>query len=144
MKSRILLICLVLPLYILGQSDSIFDYQNYLNQVYTQHPIAKRIRILQEKAQMELQNARGNFDPTLQSSWTSKQFDGKRYYDILNAHLKIPTWIGLDVSGGYNYNNGYYLNPENNLPLEGQAYLSLGLPLLKGLLTDERLSLIHI
>ena len=138
MKFRILLICLVLPLYILGQSDSTFDYQNYLNQVYTQHPIAKRIRILQEKAQMELQNARGNFDPTLQSSWTSKQFDGKRYYDILNAHLKIPTWIGLDVAGGYNYNNGYYLNPENNLPSEGQAYLSLGLPLLKGLLTDER------
>ncbi len=52
--------------------------------------------------------------------------------------MKVPTWIGVEVEAGYNYTNGYYLNPENTLPKVGQAYLGIKVPLLKGLWTDER------
>lgn len=123
----------------IAQTDSLLlTYEQFLQQVYTQHPIAKQINLMREKAEQTLQGARGGFDPSLNTNWDYKHFGDKAYYNILNAHIKAPTWIGLEVETGFNYANGYYLNPENKLPSAGQAYIGLKMPLLKGLWTDDR------
>lgn len=116
----------------------VFTYEQFLKQVYTEHPVAKQIGLLQDKAAQQLQYAKGGFDPKLGTNWDGKHFKDKTYYNIFNAHLKVPTWIGVEVEAGYNYTNGYYLNPENTLPQAGQAYLGVNIPLLKGMWTNER------
>lgn len=116
----------------------VLTYEQFLKLVYTQHPVAKQIALLQDKADQQLQYAKGNFDPVLGTTWDSKHFKDKTYFNILNAQLKVPTWIGVEVEAGYNYTNGYYLNPENTLPQAGQAYLGVNIPLLKGMWTNER------
>lgn len=119
-------------------TDSVLTYEQFLLQVYEYHPVAKRVNLKRAAARYYLTKAQGAFDPKLNAQWDSKQFKDKRYYDILNAHLDVPIWNGIGVEAGYNYTGGYYVNPENNLPQDGQAYLGLKVSLLKGLWTDER------
>jgi len=122
-----------------AQSDSLLvTYESFIQQVYTTHPIALQIQLKRQEAATYLQKAKGGFDPKLGSKWDFKQFDEKNYFNILNAHLKVPIWAGIEAEGGYNYTTGYYLNPENKLPSNGQAYLGIKVPLLKGLWTNER------
>jgi outer membrane protein TolC len=119
-------------------TDSILTYEQFLLQVYEYHPVAKQVNLKRAAARYYLTKAQGGFDPKLNAQWDSKQFKDKRYYDILNAHLDVPIWNGIGVEGGYNYTRGEYLNPENNLPQNGQAYLGIKVSLLKGLWTDDR------
>lgn len=119
-------------------TDSTITYEQYLAQVYEYHPIAKQINLQRNAARLKLVKAQAAFDPNLNAQWDSKQFKDKRYYDVLNAHLDVPIWNGIAAEVGYNYNVGYYLNPENNVPQDGQAYLGIKVSLLKGLWTDDR------
>jgi len=122
-----------------AQSDSLLlTYEDFLTQVYNQHPVAMQVQLLRNKANTYLQKSRGGFDPKLGANWDYKQFKQKNYFNILQAQLKVPIWSGVSVEAGYNYTAGQYLNPENNLPAEGQAFLGLKVSLLKGLWTDER------
>lgn len=124
-----------------AQTDSVvvFPFESFLQEVEQKHPIAKQIRLAKERADFLLMEARGDqLDPKLQADWKFKQFDGDNYYNIYDAYLKIPTAWGIDFKAGYNGAEGYYLNPENNLPDAGQAYLGVSIPLLQGLWNNER------
>lgn len=120
-----------------AQQDT-FTYDTYLQIVSQQHPIAQQIRLLQSKAEQELQRAKGNFDPQLATQWDGKQFNGSRYYSLFNSSVKVPTWWGVEVEGGYLHNYGTYLSPSDKTPYDGHAYLGINVPLLNGLLTNER------
>lgn len=127
-----------------GQTDSLLlTYEQFLQQVYQHHPIAQQIHLRREQAAEYLNKARGGFDPKLGGKWDYKNFDDKNYYNILNTYLKIPIWSDIAVETGYNYTNGKYLNPENNLPVAGQMYLGVKVPLLKGLWTSERRTMVQ-
>ncbi|BDS15111.1 TolC family protein [Aureispira anguillae] len=122
-----------------GQIDApILTYEQFLQQVYEHHPISKQINIQRDQAKQYLKKARGGFDPKLGTKWDYKNFGKKNYYNILNTYLKVPVWSDISIEAGYNYTQGYYLNPENTLPQDGQAFLGLKIPLLKGLWTSER------
>lgn len=124
---------------LLGQTDSLLlTYEQFLQQIYQSHPIAKQINIQREVAAQYLKKAKGGFDPKVGANWDFKNFDKKNYYNLLNAYLKVPIWSDIAIEAGYNYANGYYLNPENKLPEVGQAYLGVKIPLLNGLWTSER------
>ncbi len=124
---------------VVAQNDSLLiTYEQFIQQVVSNHPIAKQIRVQLAAADLNKMAAQGNFDPKLGANWDFKQFDNKNYFNILQSHLKIPVYAGIEAEVGYNYARGYYLNPENKLPSAGQAYLGIKLPLLKGLWTNER------
>jgi outer membrane protein TolC len=122
-----------------AQTDSVvLTFEQYLGRVYTNHPLARRVNLLRQEADAYLQKARGGFDPKLATNWDYKEFKEQTYYNIFNAYLKVPIWSDIEVEGGYNHANGYYLNPERTLPDAGQAYLGVKIPLLQGLWTSER------
>jgi outer membrane protein TolC len=111
--------------------------EQFIEQVRSFHPIAKQANIKVEKANAALLSAKGGFDPTLEVDASRKTFDGKNYYFYTNPELKLPTRIGgMDIKAGVEDNGGLFLN--NQITRGQSSYLGLELPLVKGLLLDQR------
>lgn len=119
-------------------SQKTWSQDAFLQQVRNNHPFAKQATLLDAEAEATLLAARGGFDPKVYGDWERKSFDGKNYFNIAEGGVKLPTWYGIEGKLGYNYSSGINLNPENKLPADGQAVLGLSLPLLQGLVMDER------
>jgi len=111
--------------------------EKFIEQVRSFHPIAKQANIKVEKANAALLSARGGFDPTIELDASRKTFDGKNYYFNTNPEFKLPTRIGgMDIKAGLEDNGGLFLN--NQITRGQSSYLGLEMPLLKGLLIDQR------
>ncbi|MDP3394473.1 TolC family protein [Sediminibacterium sp.] len=111
--------------------------EKFIEQVRSFHPIAKQANIKVEKANAALLSARGQFDPTIEMDASRKTFDGKNYYFYTNPEFKVPTKLGgLDIKAGLEDNGGLFLN--NQITRGQSSYLGLEMPLLKGLLIDQR------
>ena len=110
---------------------SVFEY------VYAFHPVIKQAKLLPQQARFEIREARGFFDPKFAADFAEKKYDGKFYYNNLNAALKVPAWIG-EFKGGLERNRGVFVNGENSTPDAGLIYAGYSLPLGAGLFIDER------
>ncbi len=119
-------------------SSTILSFDDYMQQVLSQHPVAKQAALWQERANAEMLFAKGQFDPQLGIDWQGKQFDTKNYYDLFEAGFRIPTRFGPAIIGGYEANGGEYLNPENTDPERGLWTLGVEANLLQGLLIDAQ------
>ncbi len=119
-------------------SLQVFTEAAYLDWVKEYHPIIQRANLLQRAAEAYQLKARGGFEPKVEGSIQQKSFDGKTYFTIGQTGLKIPTWLGAEVKAGYHWTNGVFLNPENNLPTNGQAFVGVNWSLGRGLRIDER------
>lgn len=115
-----------------------FSYSSYLQSILQNHPVAQQAGLLSEKAEAEMQAARGGFDPTISSGWNEKNFHDNLYYRQYQAELRVPTPLGIDVVSGYENSEGYYLNPQNQTDEYGLWHLGMELNLLQGLWTNER------
>lgn len=113
----------------------IFLFMHYVKQ---NHPVVKQANLMKDFAEAGSLIAKGNFDPKLYYDLNNKYYDSKNYYELQKGGFKIPTWFGIEISGGYERNNGTFLNPENTVPLSGIIYSQISLPVLQGLLIDER------
>ncbi len=111
---------------------------SYLELVRQNHPTARQAFLLTDRAHASLLQARGGFDPKLYGDWERKSFDGKNYFNIGEGGVKVPTWFGIEGKLAYNYTNGFFLNPENKLPSDGQTIVGFTVPLLQGLVIDDR------
>lgn len=114
---------------------------NFYSLVLGNHPVAKQADLLSEFAKQEMRLARGNFDPKIEAQYLAKNFNDVDYYEILNASIKFPSVIPIDPSIGVEQNSGSYLNPERYISSQydfRQFYAGLSLPLLQGLITDDR------
>ena len=110
--------------------------EEYLNLVRMYHPVAKQADVMVQEAAARVLASRGMFDPFVQISSYEKTFDGTEYYNYNNAELALPTWFGITGFIGLENNEGARLDSETTL---GQSsYAGLKLPVLKGLLMDER------
>ncbi len=141
MKSRIsLLLAMLLPgLQVFGQADTVlFPVKVVLDMVAANHPALRQAALLSKSAELNLRQARGSFDPKMFLDNSNKQFQGKNYYDVLHVGLKVPTWFGLEGQFGYEQAQGTNLDPGQLLPPSGLSYAGLSMPLLRGLLTDQR------
>jgi outer membrane protein TolC len=136
----IFLIVLSINLMAHGQNGGVLTLSlpNYLELVKQYHPLARQANLLVTNAEANTLMARGNFDPKLFYDFKNKFFDDKNYYSLSNGGLEIPTWFGISVKTGVENNNGQYLNPENKVPQQGLMYAQVSLPLLQGLIIDER------
>ncbi len=122
-----------------GQDSlSVFNYEEYISLVKEHHPIAFQSTIAFQKGEANLLRAKGGFDPKLAGNIRQKYFEGKKYYSHLNAGLKVPTWFGITVQGGYGDNEGVFLNPEARVPTDGLWYAGVTLNLGNGLFMDKR------
>lgn len=124
----------------MAQSDSIYTlpFQDYMQRVKTHHPVAYIADIQAEKGTNELLTVRGMFDPMLFHNMEQKYLDDKTYYQLQKSGLKIPTWFGLNIEGGYSQNMGPYINPKDYMPSGGLWYAGVSLPLLQGMFMDKR------
>lgn len=107
-----------------------------LLMVQKYHPIAKQAFIGVQTAQANILAAKGNFDPIFSQYASQKTLDGKNYYLYQSPHVIIPTWYGIEISGGMEFLNGSRINPEQSL---GQtSYLGISVPLARNLVMDKR------
>jgi len=119
-------------------ADSVFSIESFLDLIARNHPLMRQTRLADELAQAEIRQARGAFDPKLESQFLRKSYDGKEYYNLFNPELKIPTLPGIDLKAGFERNAGSNVNQEDKTPSGGLRYLGINLPLGRGLLTDAR------
>ncbi len=120
------------------QRDSILDYRTFLKLVEAYHPVALSADLNMDAADRNITMARGGFDPFLYGNYRTKEFEEKDYYTALNAGLEIPTWMGITLQGGYEDNQGLFLNPENSVPPDGLINAGITAQLGSGLLMDTR------
>ena len=142
MKAGILLLCILLSLSSSAQvelrQDSVLTYEEFMLQLRSHHPIARQADLIDAAGASSVRAARGGFDPQLKGNLDQKYFEKKEYYDLGKAGVSIPTWFGIELEGGYERNQGLFLNPENNVPNAGLWFAGLSIPLGQGLFIDER------
>ena len=119
--------------------SAVFTLAEFSRYVREQHPVARQAALLPARARQEVQQARGAFDPRLESKFYGKELDGKPYfYDWDNA-LRVPIWLGgIDLRAGFERGVGPYVNPQEYTSPAGLSYLGVSVPLGQGLLLDER------
>ncbi|PPK88931.1 outer membrane protein TolC [Neolewinella xylanilytica] len=110
----------------------------FLLLVAEHHPLAVRADLQRARAEAVMRTARGNFDPKLYGDLSQKYFQGTQYYSVIEGGVKVPTWFGIELNAAYERNDGYYLNPEHNVPSSGLYAAGLTASLGQGLLFDER------
>ncbi len=143
MKRLLLFVLLWINAYSLW-SQSMVDslpklgFSDYLQLIKQYHPSVKQAFLLNRTAELEMLGAKGGFDPKLFGDYEHKSFDGKTYFRTGEYGVKVPTWYGIELKGGYNTAEGINLNSENKLPQQGQAILGISFPLLQNLMFDER------
>lgn len=118
------------------QGAEIMTFDTFKKSLKSTHPIIAQTNLIVNNAEQEILMQRGEFDPRLEYQTEQKTFDGKNYFNYQNTAIKIPTWIGADVKGGFERNGGQFNN--NEVTIGDSYYLGLELPILKNLLTDKR------
>ena len=138
MRKSVVIVLVLVMLQLHAQNISEISYQTFVESVLKHNPLAKRADNELNYANLQLKAARGQYDPMLSGEYEQKQFNGNNYYTNLNSEIKQAVFTAQYLKFGYNYGNGMYMNPENNTPMPGQAYLGLELGLLQGMVIDKR------
>lgn len=123
-----------------GQADSssTLSYREYIENIVLFHPVAKMANLKSKFAEAEWMSSKGYLDPVLKASWLQKELNDKLYYRQYQGKLKIPTKLGIDFVGGYERNDGTFLNPENKTDKFGLWNVGIEVNVLQGLITNER------
>jgi len=121
-------------------STNILNFKEYLGYVKKYHPIARQAELNIDRGQATLMRARGGFDPKIEIDYDQKKFKGAEYYDLLNASFKIPTWYGIEFKGGFEQNEGEFLNPQLFVPEEGLFNAGVSVSIAQGLLINNRMA----
>lgn len=122
-----------------AQNDDtlIYSQEVFLQAVFKNHPVASQARLLSEVALQEIRFAKGLLDPALKGGFEEKNFSGSNYYTTFGTALELPFWIG-DVKAGFDQNSGPRLATDRFTVNQGVTYLGLSVPILQGLIIDER------
>ncbi len=118
--------------------DSVFTLQTFLQLIAENHPSVKQANLLTRTAEAELLGAKGGFDPKVYGDFEQKFFNQKTYFNVGEAGVKIPLGYGVEVKSSYSYAGGNFVNPSEIIPSAGQGLVGVSVPLLQGLLIDDR------
>ncbi len=111
--------------------------QEVLDWTLDEHPAAELAAAVEARGVAELMAARGAYDPTVTAGADHKSYLGTEYFTYGDVGLSWQSPLALKLEAGRQWADGTYLNQERTVPADGQAYLSLKLPVLQGLLTDK-------
>lgn len=100
------------------------------------HPVVRQTSIEIEKSKADITVARGAFDPILSNYIAKKTFNGTNYYNDISPEIKIPTWYGIELSGGFENLSGSRIDPSSTVGKT--SYLGVSVPLAKNLVIDKR------
>jgi outer membrane protein TolC len=114
------------------------DYNQFLNNIKTNHPLVKRSQNIAEIGNMQLQSAKGNYDPSINGSYENKYYNGKNYYSVLSSEIKQPIFTNQYLKAGYEYGQGTSINPEEATSSYGLGYVGIEASLLQGMIIDKR------
>lgn len=122
------------------ESDSVkvFPLAALYDRVLEYHPLVSQAGLLREEASRMVMEARGVFDPKLESRYDRKMFKDQHYFTTWQSELKIPVLINTDLKLGYEKNEGYYLNEQQVVPDPGLLYAGINLAIGQGMFTDDR------
>ncbi len=142
MKNPVLYLLLFCSMLMYAQETEplILKFEEYLGYVKKYHPIARQAELNINIGEANLMKARGGFDPKLEVDYDRKKFKGSEYYDLLNATFKIPTWYGVEFKGGFEQNDGIFLNPQNFVPEDGLFNAGISVSVAQGLWINERMA----
>jgi hypothetical protein len=121
-----------------SQGNTPFTFEEFIKVVRDNHPVMQKSELIKEAAEAYLLKAKGSFDPKIQHETEGKNFNDKNYYQLSHTALKIPTWFGIEVKGGYEINRGDYVSGEHQTPGSGLWYGGISMPIGKNLFIDER------
>lgn len=113
-------------------------YNDFMDGIVKNNPLAKRANNEREYAKYLLKAARGNYDPIISGNYEQKQFNGTNYFTTLNSEIKQPIFTNQYLKAGYDYGIGPNVNPESYTTAQGLPYLGLEVGLLQGLVIDKR------
>jgi outer membrane protein TolC len=102
------------------------------------HPLSQQADLKLARGQAKVLESKGKADPLLSSTFNQKYYDQKDYYSLASAGLEIPTWYAVSLEAGYDQNSGEFLNPQFEMPEQGLIYAGISVPVLQGLIIDER------
>jgi outer membrane protein TolC len=123
---------------IMGQKVVLSEGE-FIRQIITYHPRWIEGRMQLQYGEAEVLAARGLFDPVLAGGVERKRFSDRLYYNKTGVYIEQPIpALGLRLAGGVDINSGINLNPEKSTGINGQAFAGLTLPLLQGMMIDER------
>jgi len=111
--------------------------KEFLNLVRDQYPLYKAALLQEDIGAAKVLEKRGAFDPKLMSELDQKYYTGSNYWRTFSGGAKWQSPFGIRLSGGVDWADGLYLNPQQNFPESGLAYAGIELPLLNGLFFDE-------
>lgn len=141
MKKHVLyILCVFMAQTAFSQEINVLSFSEYLGYVKKYHPFVKQANLIISESEAKLLKARGAFDPKLEVDYDSKKFKNTEYFDKLNTAFKIPTWYGVELKGNFEQNSGTFLNPENNVPINGLYSVGTSVSLARGLLINERMA----
>lgn len=102
------------------------------------HPLIRQAVLYKELGRAQLQEARGGFDPKIGYSNDQKRLLGTKYYDVNEVKGVVPLRAGLNLTGGYEFSSGAYVNPEQFTGGAGLYFGGIELQAGRGLLIDAR------
>lgn len=132
------LVVLISSAFICNGQDTLraLNAEQVLQIVKKYHPIVKQSQLQIDNAQANLLNARGSFDPIINTYISRKTFGGKEYYNQITPEIEIPTWYGIELYTGIQNLTGAKLDPSET---SGQSnYVGISIPLAKDLIFDKR------
>jgi outer membrane protein TolC len=119
-------------------SQATFSDKQFFEIILKNHPLAKQAQLQTQFGEKEILYAQGGFDPKIFTHTLQKNFNSTSYFNLIHSGLKIPTWYGLEFKGGFESNQGAFLNPEEKTPSSGLVYAGASVNLGKGLFIDQR------
>ena len=124
----------------LAAQDSIpqFSPDAFFELVSKNHPVARQAMLLSEQARQEIRFARGSFDPKIEASFATKEFQDKTYYKEIEGGISIPTRSPINPKLNFENRTGQLLDPSEKIPGNRQIAAGLSIPIGRGLITDER------
>lgn len=121
-----------------GQTDLLPGYNEFINGILQNNPLARRANNEKKYAELQLKAKRGNYDPIVSGDYDQKYFKGTNYFTTLSSEIKQPVFTNQYLKLGYEYGIGTNLNPEFNTPSQGLPYVGLEVGVLQGLMIDKR------
>jgi len=110
----------------------------YLSWVVREHPLMQTAELKTAYGQAQYLQVKGLFDPVLESKFKQKFSGGQNYYTYSTTGITYPTPFAASLISQVDVNNGVYLNPVDYTKNTGLVSLGVSVPLLKGLMYDER------
>lgn len=119
-------------------SQDTLRLDDYLEIVDEQHPLIQKANLFEDVAEAYSLKAQGVLDPKIESSYDRKRFKDTPYFTVWQTEAKIPTRYPIDLSVGYEKNEGVFLSDQNFVPNNGLVYGTINVTLLRGLIFDEQ------